>query len=180
MNKKTEEQLSKFMSFILRHKPEEFDLKLQEDGSCFINELLSSIKTQKKWSNVTIDDILQVVKNCPKQRYSIVEDRIKANYGHSSIKVEKKSSTPSDILYHGTNTKVIDLILKEGIKPMGRKYVHLSEGTEFATLAGNRRGELVILKIDAKLAHKEGVEFFYAENDVWLSNFVPAKYLSKY
>lgn len=178
MNKKTEEDLSRLMSFILRHKPEQFDLKLAKDGSCLIAELISAIKTNSRWSNVTEDDIQQVVANCSKQRYKIEGNRIKANYGHSKVKVPRVASIPPKVLYHGTNTKVADKILIEGIKSMGRD-VHMSEGKEFATLAGKRRGELVILKVDAESAHKDGVKFYFAENEVWLSEFIPSKYLTK-
>lgn len=177
MNKYDEEKLSKFMSLILRHKPEKFGLKLATDGSCTIDELISVINVQSKWSGITHDNIIQVAKNCPKQRYKIEGDRIKANYGHS-IKVPRTEKTPPDILYHGTNTKVIDLILKTGIKRMQRD-IHMSEGKEFATLSGQRRGELVIVKIDAKAASKDGVKFYYAAHDVWLADFVPPQYLTR-
>lgn len=177
MDKKTEQQLSKFMSFILRHKPEKFGLKLSKDGSCTIEELVNVINVENNW-HITGKDIHQVVENCSKQRYSIEGERIKANYGHSSVKIPRKASIPPKILYHGTNKKVVDKILHEGIKSMGRD-VHMSEGKEFATLAGQRRGELVILEIDAEKASKDGIEFYFAENEVWLSEFIPSKYLTK-
>lgn len=181
MNKKAEEKLSKFMSLLLRHKPEKFGLKLDENGSCTINELVTVINSQDNWDGVTVENIKQVVVNCSKQRYKIEGERIKANYGHSSIKVEYKIMTPPDVLYHGTNIGVLSSIMKTGIKHMGRQYVHMSEGLEFAKLAGERRGKLVILKIDSKQAHKDGVKFYYSENEkhgVWLSDYIPQKYLT--
>lgn len=178
MNKKIEEDLSRFMSFILRHKPENVGLKLEKDGSCSIEELVNAINSQNNWNNVTVENVRQVAKNCPKQRYKIEGNRIKANYGHSKVKIPRTSSIPPKILYHGTNAKVVDKILVEGIKSMGRD-VHMSEGVEFATLAGKRRGELVILKVDSESAHKDGIKFFFAEHDVWLSEYIPPKYLTK-
>lgn len=182
MNKKAEEKLSKFMSLLLRHKPEKFGLKLDENGSCTINELVKVINSQDNWDGVTVENIKQVVVNCSKQRYKIEGDKIKANYGHSSIKVEYEAMTPPDVLYHGTNTGVLNAIMKTGLKPMGRKYVHMSEGLEFAELAGKRRGELVMLQINSKQAYKDGIKFYYTENEkhgVWLSDYIPAKYLTK-
>ncbi|MFF2879022.1 RNA 2'-phosphotransferase [Gottfriedia sp. NPDC057991] len=179
MNQKDEEKLSKFMSKILRHDPLKFGLNLKEDGTCTIRELVDAINSQINWGGVTVENITQVVKNCSKQRYTINDGRIKANYGHSKTKITYQPKKPPEILYHGTNKKVEELILNEGIKPMGRNYVHLSEGVEFATLAGKRRGELVILKIDAKNAYENGVKFFYADNEVWLSDYISPKYIIK-
>lgn len=179
MNNKTETKLSIFMSLILRHKSKDFGVTLLEDGSCLIAELISAINSNSNWSGITKDNVIQVVNNCKKQRYAIEGDRIKANYGHSSVKIKREEKIPPTILYHGTNTKVVDLILKDGIKSMNREDVHMSEGLEFATLAGKRRGELVIVKIDAESAYNDGVKFFYAGNEVWLSDHIPPKYLTR-
>ncbi len=179
MNKKDEEKLSKFMSKILRHDPLNFGVNLKEDGSCTIRELVDAINSQINWNGVTVENIIQVVKNCPKQRYAINDGRIKANYGHSKTKIQYQPKKPPEILFHGTNKKVEELIRNEGIKPMGRNYVHLSEAVEFATLAGKRWGELVVLKVDAKNAYENGVKFFFADNEVWLSDYISPKYIIK-
>ncbi|MFF3024031.1 RNA 2'-phosphotransferase [Gottfriedia sp. NPDC057948] len=97
---------------------------------------------------------------------------LKRIMGTRKLKYNISQKKTPEILYHGTNKKVEELILNEGIKPMGRNYVHLSEGVEFATLAAKRRGEFVILKIDAKNAYENGVKFFYADNEVWLSDYI--------
>lgn len=177
MNITKEKDVSTLMCFILRHKPYQFGLELL-NGFCEIDDLVEAIKTGSKWNDINSDDVKYIVRNCSKQRYLIDGSRIKANYGHS-IPMEYKVAEPSTtILYHGTNTKAIDVILEEGLKKMNR-LVHMSEGTEFATLSGKRRGELVMIEVDAKSAHKDGVEFYFAGGDVWLANFVPAKYLKR-
>ncbi|SFM17322.1 RNA 2'-phosphotransferase, Tpt1 / KptA family [Paenibacillus sp. 1_12] len=79
---------------------------------------------ESRWSFIEDKDIRQVVKNCAKQRFEIINDYIRANYGHSVGRLEYQGAIPSDVLYHGTNAKVVDIILAEGIKPMGRKYIH--------------------------------------------------------
>ncbi|OZB97783.1 RNA 2'-phosphotransferase [Paenibacillus sp. XY044] len=180
LNSKQEESLSKFMSKILRHTPEQFGIELDHEGYCDIRDLINGIKSEKRWSAVSESDIKQVVDHCPKQRYEIVNGYIRANYGHSSGRLEYKEAIPPSILLHGTNAKVAAVILSEGIKPMGRKYVHLSEGVEFASLAGKRRGELVILQVDTQRAVQDNVKFYLANNGVWLADFVPARYLTKF
>lgn len=168
LNQEIEKSLSKMMTKLLRHTPEEFGVVLDpEDGSCSIDTLLAAIQAQPKWSWVKQEDVEQVVRNSDKQRFEIKDERIRARYGHSHQKVRYNPGEPPAVLYHGTNKKALPSILQEGLSPMSRQYVHLSEGTHFATLAGRRRGELVILKVDTLSAKQLGVTFYYAGNEVW-------------
>ncbi|MNC14946.1 RNA 2'-phosphotransferase [compost metagenome] len=179
MDSRVEEKLSKFMSLILRHQSQKFGISLDVEGYCEVDSLINSINVQPQWGSVTKADIEQVARNCSKQRFEISGDLIRARYGHSDKKIEYVEKTPPLILYHGTNTKVKDLILSTGVKPMNRKYVHLSESTEFATLAGQRRGELVILEVDTSNAVKDGVKFYYAGNEVWLADYIAPQYIKR-
>ncbi|WP_409342778.1 RNA 2'-phosphotransferase [Paenibacillus sp. MBLB4367] len=175
LSKEKETRLSKFMTKLLRHTPEDYGLVLEpSDGSCTLDELLDVIRSQPKWSWVTSGDIEQTVLRCEKQRFEIKERRIRARYGHSHDKVKYEPGNPPAVLYHGTNVQAAPSILREGIRSMGRQYVHLSEGTGFAELAGSRRGELVILAVDTRKAQGHGVTFYYAGNEVWLADFVPS------
>ncbi|MBE1444687.1 RNA 2'-phosphotransferase [Paenibacillus sp. OAS669] len=172
---KSEISLSKFMTRLLRHTPESHGLTLDpEDGSCPFDQLVAVIQAEPRWRRVTAEDIRTVVANSDKQRFEIRGDRIRARYGHSHDKVQYTPGTPPAVLYHGTNTEALPSILREGLRPMNRKYVHLSEGTHFAAMAGSRRGELVMLTIDTGKAESEGVAFYYAGNEVWLAEAVPA------
>lgn len=175
MKKQTQEQrqLSKFMSLVLRHKPEKFGLILNGEGFVPIESLLEAIKKEPRWSHITIKHIEETAATCEKQRYELQDGAIRARYGHSAKEIAYSASLPPDTLYHGSNQKALHSILQSGIKKMGRNYVHLSETQHFATLAGQRRGELVILKVNAKLASSLGVQFYYAGNEVWLSTDIP-------
>ncbi|MDN4086983.1 RNA 2'-phosphotransferase [Paenibacillus polymyxa] len=179
LTSKQEESLSKFMSKILRHTPEQFGLELDHEGFCDVQDLIQGIRSENRWSEVSESDIEQVVSHCPKQRYEMVNGYIRANYGHSAGRLNYEEATPLTIFYHGTNTKVIHNIFTEGIKPMGRKYIHMSELLEFAILAGKRRGELVILEVDTAKALANQVKFYKANHGVWLADFVPPQYLKK-
>jgi putative RNA 2'-phosphotransferase len=176
-----EVSLSKFMTKLLRHTPEQYSLILDpEDGSCTLDDLLSVLVKTPRWSEVTVGDIRQVVANCEKQRFEIGGDRIKARYGHSHTKITYEPGTPPTTLYHGTHAGVLSIILEEGLRPMGRQYVHLSEGTHFARLAGSRRGELTLLTVDTIRAGQMGVTFYYAGNEVWLADPIPSSCLNVY
>ncbi|OPA77574.1 RNA 2'-phosphotransferase [Paenibacillus selenitireducens] len=174
LTKAQEQSLSKFMSKMLRHTPAEFGLVLDAYGYCQLEDLLHAIRKEHKWAHITEDDIETVVSNCEKQRYEIKGKGIRARYGHSAEKLTYQAMQPPAILYHGTNAKVVHQILAEGLKPMGRQYVHLSENIEFATLAGKRRGELVILEVDTAHAAQNGGTFYFAESGVWLADKIPA------
>lgn len=167
------------MTKLLRHTPGEFGLSLDPaDGSCTVEALLQAIRAQRSWAWVTEEDISAVVGRSEKQRFELRDGRIRARYGHSHDRVQYEPGTPPDLLYHGTNAESAPAIRAEGLRPMNRQYVHLSEGTGFASLAGSRRGELLILTVDTRKAADLGVTFYYAGNEVWLADEVPASCLA--
>ncbi|OXM83509.1 RNA 2'-phosphotransferase [Paenibacillus rigui] len=181
LTKNQEISLSKFMTKLLRHTPEAFGLRLDpEDGTCRVEELLQVLRSEPRWRAVTLADVEQVVRHCEKQRFDLTDGSIRARYGHSRAKVSYPVQVPPKVLYHGTNAQAAPLIEKEGLRPMGRQYVHMSEGLHFATLAGQRRGELVMLLIDTEAARQQGVVFYNAGHEVWLADAVPAACTSKY
>ncbi|MBT2288353.1 RNA 2'-phosphotransferase [Paenibacillus albidus] len=181
ISRAAEVSLSKYMTLLLRHQPERQGLVLDpEDGSCTLEELLEVITAAPKWSKVTEADLRQVTANSDKQRFEIEGGRIKARYGHSHTKVAYTPGTQPPVLIHGTHQGVLPAIMDEGLRPMGRRYVHLSEGVHFAGLAGSRRGKLVLLSVDTVEAARLGVSFYYAGNEVWLADTVPSGCLAVY
>jgi putative RNA 2'-phosphotransferase len=172
-------KISKFLSLLLRHSPETIHLNMDKNGWVNIQELIDNAKKHKKM-NLTMDIIKKTVEINDKQRFIISGDgkRIRANQGHSiPVDLELENKTPPDILYHGTASRFIDSIMKDGLKPMGRQYVHLSLNEETALKAGKRHGKPVVLYIDAKTRHEEGYKFYLSENKVWLVDKVPGKYI---
>lgn len=180
MNKKKQQNLSTFMTKILRHTPLEFGVILDEHGFCEVEELLSAIQTQSYWEEAKKEDILEIVRTCSKQRYELQGNLIRCRYGHSYQEIPYEEKEPPEFLIHGTATNKLDLIFETGIKKMKRKHVHMSEGTHFASLSGRRHGDLVLLKVNSKKAFEDGVKFYYAGNEVWLSHYIDPKYVSHY
>jgi putative RNA 2'-phosphotransferase len=101
--------------------------------------------------------------------------------GHSSKQVDRefKAVVPPVKLFHGTATKFVDSILKQGLQPQSRHHVHLSADIETAVKVGQRHGKVVVFEVDSKRMYADGIKFFQAENGVWLTDVVPAKYLSQ-
>ena len=176
MNQNKTKAISKHLSYILRHRPDAIGLTLDPQGWADIDALIS-----KSPKNLTRDEISFAVESNDKQRFIISEDglRIRANQGHSvSIELGLKPVTPPAILYHGTATRFLDVILEEGLKKMSRQHVHLSADISTATKVGSRHGKPVILQLDTIAMINDGHEFYVSENNVWLTDVIPSQYLS--
>ncbi len=175
---KQHRHLSKFLSLILRHKPETIGLQLDENGWANVEELIQKINA----TGQSIDHELlnSIVVTNDKQRFAFNEDKtlIRASQGHSiEVELQLKETQPPAFLYHGTVDKYITAIKAEGLKKMSRQHVHLSSSKETATLVGSRRGKPVILIIDAPKMCEDGHLFYLSENNVWLTDCVPAQYI---
>ena len=174
-------KLSKEISYALRHNPQKFGITLDNQGYTETAGLLAAINNKNKYEReITVDDICHIIKTSDKQRFEINGDKIRALYGHSiPMHIEKIPAAPPEILYHGTTKDALNKILKTGLLPMERQYVHLSADTEMAVMVGKRRDpEPAILKIDAAAAYGDGIVFFIGNDNVWLCDKLPAKYIT--
>ena len=169
-------ELSKEISYALRHAPWEYELALDEQGFVPIAQLLHALNESNEFEREIIQaDLEQIIANSEKKRHEIVGDKIRALYGHTVPQIIKKEpGIPPAVLYHGTTHRALPQILQDGLKPMQRQYVHLSIDVETATRVGKRRDpEPVILKIDTEAAQKAGIQFYIGNDKVWLCNRVP-------
>ncbi len=178
LNQQQIKRKSKFLSLILRHKPEKIGLKLDTQGWADISELLSKLSENgPAW---TMEDLEQIVREDNKQRYAFSQDRtkIRANQGHSiQIELGYTPQSPPEFLYHGTATRFIESIQKTGLEKRNRHHVHLSTNLETASQVGNRHGKLVVLTIRASEMQENGYDFFVSDNGVWLTDHIPVAYI---
>lgn len=167
----------------LRHAPEHFGLTLSAEGWVTVEELIKGLtQFSSKWSEVTPADLEQMDVNSGKQRFEIVDGRIRALYGHSTkeTQITYTAIEPPEVLYHGTANDVSEVILEEGLKPMNRQYVHLSDKIETATIVGKRKEKKpTLLIIRAKDAFANGIGFFHGNDNTWLAEAIPPQYISK-
>lgn len=174
-------QISKEVSYALRHAPEEYGFELDAEGFASIDALLTAINTRHPGRQpVTRDDLEEIIATSDKHRHEIVGNHIRALYGHSiSMTIERPPSTPPNILYHGTTHKALSSIMEDGLRRMRRQRVHLSTDVEMATSVGNRRDRNpVILQVDAAAAHADGIVFYKGNDRIWLAESVPSQYLT--
>ena len=170
---------SKFVSLILRHKPETIGIQLDEHGWANVDELIAGVSKNREFN---IEILEEIVRTDNKQRFTFNEDKtkIRANHGHSiPVDVELPEAVPPDRLWHGTGEKYVDSIDQQGLIPKSRLYVHLSSDAAAATKVGSRHGKPVIYIVKTKEMHDDGYPFFLSKNGVWLTEEVPVKYLVK-
>ena len=171
-------KLSREISFALRHHPEKYELSLDEEGWCNINQLLAALRLKKKWKNITQNDLEMMIEKIVKKRHEIKNGRIRALFGHSSVLVEKEEQEPPEILYHGTVPRFIESIKQQGLKPSGRQFVHLTSDVEIAQQVGERRDDkVIILEILAQQAFENGHKFYIGNDKVWLADFINVDYI---
>ena len=173
------QELSKEVSYALRHAPWEYELELDENGWVQVDQLLMSLRENNQWSSVTEEDLNNMIECSEKKRHEIQSGRIRALYGHSlPQRIVKEEKEPPKILYHGTAKRFLASIKKDGLLPKGRQYVHLSIDVDTASKVGKRRdNEPIILEINAKQAWDEGIKFYQGNDKVWLADFVPSKFI---
>jgi putative RNA 2'-phosphotransferase len=168
----------KFLSLILRHKPETIGLSLDDNGWTNTNELLN--KMNAHGYSLTFEQLKRIVDSNDKKRFAFSEDHssIRANQGHSiEIDLNLQQQQPPDTLYHGTAERNIESIKQQGLLKGSRHHVHLSADTETARRVGMRYGKPVVLSIDAKRMQEDGCKFYRSENGVWLTEYVSCEFI---
>jgi putative RNA 2'-phosphotransferase len=172
-------ETSKFISLILRHKPDVIGITLDEHGWADAEELIRGVS---KTHPLTREGLEEIVRTDEKQRYSFNEDHtlIRANQGHSiPVDVELEELAPPEILYHGTGEKYAASIDRRGLLPKSRLYVHLTADPEMARKTGSRHGRPVVYRVFAGKMYAAGYCFFRSVNGVWLTKTVPVDYLER-
>ena len=171
-------ETSKFLSFVLRHQPEEIGLRLDDAGWASVEELLEACK--KAGRALTREDLQRIVDTSDKKRFAFSEDAlyIRANQGHSiQVELGYEPREPPPVLYHGTATRFLESIRREGLKRGSRHHVHLSSDAVTAAHVGARHGKPVVLRIASSQMYNDGYSFYLSENGVWLTERVPPDYI---
>ncbi|BDD07783.1 putative RNA 2'-phosphotransferase [Fulvitalea axinellae] len=171
-------KISKFLSLVLRHKPETIGIALDGKGWTEVAGLLEKMKMAGR--PLDMEMLEAVVEANNKKRFAFNADKtmIRANQGHSvNVELGYTPVEPPEILFHGTARKNIGSIFQSGLEKRGRHHVHLSAETETAVAVGQRHGKPVVLEVRAKEMRRDGYAFFVSDNGVWLTEEVPTKYL---
>lgn len=169
---------SKFLSLVLRHRPEEAQITLDPAGWTTVEALLAGCAKADRPLSRT--DLEQIVATNAKKRFEFSADgtRIRASQGHSvEVDLDYAPQAPPERLYHGTATRFLDSIREQGLLKMQRHHVHLSAETKITMEVGARHGKPALLTILAGEMHLAGHEFFRSTNGVWLVEQVPTQFI---
>lgn len=172
------ESTSRFLSLVLRHKPEAIGLILDTEGWVELDNLVSLANAHG--TPITRNIILEIVAACEKKRFALSDDgkRIRANQGHSvSVNLNLEPIEPPPSLFHGTTARFAESIRLHGLVSGSRQHVHLSLTENTAVEVGSRHGKPLVLVVQALDMHQDGFTFFLSDNDVWLTTKVPPRYL---
>lgn len=171
-------EVSKFLSYVLRHGPHAIGLTLDANGWADVDDLLA--KAQAAGRAIDLQTLNEVVAASDKQRFTLSDDgkRIRAAQGHSvTIDLALSPMIPPAILFHGTAAGNVAGIMAEGLRPGLRQKVHLSLDEATARSVGQRHGPPIVLRVDSAAMHSSGFPFWRADNGVWLTDHVPAAFL---
>jgi putative RNA 2'-phosphotransferase len=170
---------SKFLSMILRHRPEKIGLQLDDNGWASVAELLEKAAASGKV--ISRETLQLVVDNNDKKRFAFSDDglQIRANQGHSiDIDLGLTPQQPPETLYHGTAEATLKSIRKDGLLPMKRQHVHLSKDEETAIKVGGRHGKPAVLIIRSGEMARQKHLFYVSDNGVWLTDNVPVGFIT--
>jgi putative RNA 2'-phosphotransferase len=175
---KRDVRISKFLSLVLRHRPEKIGLTLDEAGWTPVADLIEACN--RHGYPLSLTELQAVVANNDKARFSFSADGtlIRANQGHSvPVNLGYEPVEPPEYLFHGTAIRFLPAIQAQGLVKGRRHHVHLSPDVATARQVGGRHGRVVVLKVHSGAMHQDGHAFYLSENGVWLVDAVPLQYL---
>jgi len=173
-------RVSKFLSGLLRHFPRDFDVDVDNNGWSNTGDVIDACKNKYEWINSEM--MLAVVATDPKGRFEVNGYRVRASYGHSveHVSLEDGNSSVPDILYHGTDPDNVDSIMNEGLKPMNRNHVHMTDDIEESRNVATRHTDNpTILEVDAHSMMSKGLEVTKRATYIYTADKVPPRFVEE-
>ncbi len=170
-------KLMDFLCLILTEEPEIIGIEIDPFGWAWVVELIDGMnKAGENIDTLKLDEIVAVSNNL--YSYNESKTKIRANEGHTiSVDVKAAPCVPPEFLYHSTAIRFVDSIKRRGLNKQCRNHVHLSDNYTSASKFGSRHGKFTVLKINALAMYNDGHHFFLSEDNLWLTENVPNKYI---
>lgn len=172
-----QERISRFLSYLLRHRPKEYPISFDRHGFAPWTDVVDTVR--ERFQEVIEEQIHSVIDGSDKKRFELKEGKVRATYGHSfPVDLGLEPVEPPPQLYFGTARDLAQSILRKGLRPRDRQYIHLSPSVSEAIAVGKRRDPApAIIVVDSLAAYAEGVRFF-ASGPLFLAENVPPNFLS--
>lgn len=170
------ERISRFLTYLLRHRPKEYPLVFDTRGFADWRDVVELV--QERYDDITEEQIESVVNGSEKKRFELLDGKVRATYGHSfTVELGEPAGHAPSKLYYGAARDLAQSMLRTGLKPRDRQYVHLSVSAEEAESVARRHDPApALIEIDVEAAQREGVHF-YSSGPLYLAEFIPAKFL---
>lgn len=182
MNDRELNSLGRIIAGVLRHFPDKLGVMIDGHGWVDISEFVEAIGISRSGFHWLRNHHIEAIAlTDPKGRYQIDGGMVRATYGHTiDANLDDLPLADIDKFFYPVTEEEIDIILEGGLNPIDRKNVHLSGSIEKALEAGKvRTEEPLILKIDGAKAKKDGIKIYHAGKDVYITDRIDAKYISK-
>ena len=173
-----QKQIGKTICYFLRHAPQKAGLCADEFGWVSLAQLILALQERGIMADIDFIERLNLSSDKIRWEIDVPNNRIRATHGHSYPVVVGSSTKPPDVLYHGTSSCKLPVIFEQGLLPMSRQFVHLSTDKQTARAVGKRHGEPSVIQVDAKALFEENHPFYQTSDDVWLTESIPANFLS--
>ncbi|MCI4317522.1 MAG: RNA 2'-phosphotransferase [Thermoplasmata archaeon] len=183
MNDREVDHLGRVMTGVLRHFPEKYGLAVDAHGWVSLPALVQGINGHHRGYHwLRVHHLVGIAESDAKGRYEVKDDRIRATYGHTvEVDLDLPTENIPEALFFPVTPEEVTIVLEVGLKPSDRRKVHLSRTAGDAKAAGMvRTPEPVILAIDTVRARADGVVIMKAGKTVFLTDQVPAIYLSRH
>ncbi len=173
------DRLSRFLAMVLRHRAHQFDLPMDDEGFVPVDELLEVIDEQSSLDWVELEHLEYLTHRGDRKRFEIRDGGMRATYGHSFRRpIRYQEVEPPEELFVAIPKGQVAQVKAQGLRPLGRQYVHLSEQRAEAEEVGRRHDDnSMIVTVRAGEAAKKGVPFYRPTDGLYLVSHLPAQYL---
>ena len=155
------EEISRFMVYVLGHKPYEFGLVPDEEGFVTVKELLQAVHEESGWGYVRKGHINEILLNQDRSLFESDDMQIRALERHWHLDLENPAKLLPKVLYIGIRNRAHPVVLKNGLRQKDEGYHILTHEKDMAVrIASRKDNNPVILEVMSDKAQKEGSSFF--------------------
>jgi putative RNA 2'-phosphotransferase len=172
------ESLARVLTYLLRHRPDEFGLVLPEDGWLPVKRVLQALAAEPGFGFVRRHHLEQLASMLTPPQFELRGEKIRS-LGRGPPHLERSpGEVPPPLLYVAIPPRVQERVWEQGLKPPPGEELLLATSPELALKFGRRRTpEPLLVTVQAQAAARAGISFTgYGEN-LYLAPALPREFL---